>query len=68
MRKWFDTEDCKANACFPQDEPNGASHAFSVLILNVSGQTELSCIRLNVLLSDVLGQTYDFRIILGRAI
>ena len=41
---------------------HNASPAVNVLILNVSGQIDLSRVRLNVLLLDVLGQTYYFRI------
>ena len=44
------------------------SPAVKVLILNVSGQIDLSRVRLNVLLSDVLGQTYHFRIHSNRLI
>ena len=41
---------------------HSASPAVNVLILNVSSQRNLSRARLNVLLLDVLGQTYYFRI------
>ena len=41
---------------------HSVSPAVNVLILNVSGQRNLSRVRLNVLLLDVLGQTYYFRI------
>ena len=47
---------------------HSASSAVKVLILNVSGQIDLSRVRLNVLLSDVLGQAYHFRIHSNRLI
>ena len=47
---------------------HSASPAVNVLILNVSSQRNLSRARLNVLLLDVLGQTYHYRIHSNRLI
>ena len=47
---------------------HSASPAVNVLILNVSSQRNMSPVRLNVLLLDVLGQTYHFRIHSNRLI
>ena len=41
---------------------HNTSPAVNVLILNVSSQRNLPCVRLNVSLLDVLCQTYYFRI------
>ena len=47
---------------------HSASPAVNILILNVSSQRSLSRVRFNVLLLDVLGQTYCFRIYSNRLI